>query len=98
MSFTPGPWFLEPIFSQVTTKENLHRTDAFAGHFIVATMKGPVAEQNANAQLIACAPELLEALEELLAEYAKEAYGVHLDMVPAYLKATAVIKKARGEK
>jgi hypothetical protein len=56
---TPGPWTL-----------NFDGTGAFREqdqpYVFVAALGRPLAERKANARLIAAAPELLEALEEIL--------------------------------
>jgi len=56
-NWTPGPWFVDSA------------GDVCAGEFCVSITAGPWDEQDleANARLIAAAPELLEALQNLLA-------------------------------
>lgn len=94
---TPGPW----------TYEQTHNDDIiWAGNFEVATMvydRNVVPAVEANARLIAAAPDMLEALELLVGElryvpdvkeYAKEA-NAEIDRVDAI--ARAAIAKARGE-
>lgn len=53
-------------------------------------------EALANARLIASAPELLKALEELL-PVAKSAFGVFGDMAVSIILAEAAIAKAKGK-
>ena len=57
------------------------------------------ATNEANARLIAAAPDLLEALEDMLAqaEFAAEVRGGEGHMKHAMRKARAAIAKAKGE-
>lgn len=104
---TPGPWRLEGAWDKrqveyeyLDAGENRH-----AGNICV--VDGKRGELNdANARLIAAAPDLLEALEtcrEVLAESAGESFGQLRDLsdtelgrlwVAAHDKASAAIKKA----
>jgi hypothetical protein len=65
--FTPGPWEYRPGVSNtsyyIETVDQSHR-NTFIGD--IGGGLQDMVEQRANAQLIAAAPELLEALEELL--------------------------------
>ena len=56
-------------------------------------------EDEANARLIAAAPELLEALEDLAlqADAASPETGMRAEMKEYIVRARAVIAKARGE-
>lgn len=93
---TPGPWEVE---------DNGYFYDINAGRATVGDVcssiswfdndehRGPVAM--ANAQLIAAAPEMLEALREVIGSL-----GVMVadpDNCPEIIKARAVITKALGE-
>ena len=92
---TPGPWAVHPVKAQV---------DAFSPHPIpVCQMLWPTTERSedeteANARLIAAAPDLLEALKGLhddLAEYQR------INNIGGYdnhwmVAARAAIKKAEG--
>lgn len=93
---TPGPWVIARMrFGrdvEVTTQDRIGRsigpicemdTD-FTGSI------GP--EQEANATLIAAAPELLEALKHMVEAYAFD-YG---EDCPATMQARAAIAKAEG--
>jgi hypothetical protein len=60
---TPGPWTAQ-AWQHVTA----HNADGFS--VIVADVKYVAGETDANARLIAAAPDLLEALSDLL-DYAK---------------------------
>ena len=93
MKHTPGPWVADaPCPASI-----------WAGDFQVATCKTangdgvgmdatPWDVATANARLIAAAPDLLEALEAVIANGADSAPGLG-----AYLNARAAIAKAKGE-
>lgn len=66
-SHTVGPWF-----AKETAAGKGKVVDA-QGFSICNTTAGPYAEQRSNARLIAAAPELLQALEALVAEVAGNA-------------------------
>lgn len=55
---TPGPWTTRPAFA---SRPTLHVTDGKGSH--LASFSGPNYE--ANARLVAAAPELLAALEQI---------------------------------
>lgn len=62
MSHTPGPWLIEPKAARGLW---LHDSN---GEFIaLATKRDDAAEEDANARLIAAAPDLLAALKQLTA-------------------------------
>ncbi len=117
---TPAPWELCDIGDYGDFDGNsqvILGTDGFDEPMlkrlaVVQVTKGDE-ENEANAQLIAAAPELLEALEEvvplfksLIQDYAKVADSngellatqVYIDNLNKhYVKAESAIKKARGE-
>lgn len=85
MTHTPAPWFVEG--------ERIRKHCMKDGLITIAKVEGWLSEYRdeeiANRNLISAAPELLEALEALVAldgEWSNDAYA----------KAEAVIKKARG--
>lgn len=84
---TPGPW-------KATGKEV--GTDYEATHGMVASIIGMPNrwETEANARLIAAAPDLYAAVEALLALHADD--GTR-DDVPEWKAARAALAKARGE-
>lgn len=82
---TPGPWQV-----QKEALPNRVGITATNGRFITWTMGGaPNSESEANARLIAAAPDLLEALEVICREFANG----H----PLIQQGRAAIAKARGE-
>lgn len=100
---TPGPWYYESNSRAIGPL--IQDDDDQCFHMIehVAYVEYQLNEdiQHSNARLIAAAPELLEALRELVNEY--ESIVTHefgssvLDADPDYIRAKAVINKATGE-
>jgi hypothetical protein len=93
MSHTPGPWHIE-------TEQGWHRI--YANHHIpqIALCPiGPVANNGDdidNAQLIAAAPDLLEALQAIMKHPHVRAYLPYDPTDPVFLGAVEAIKKATG--
>ena len=94
---TPGPWM--PHHDKGRLYVETHRDDVIC---MVAKGLG-TQEDQANANLIAAAPELLEALQEMVAGDAEaiaeaDALGVPFpdEMLTAYRRAVAAIYKATG--
>lgn len=88
---TPGPWTADIDSSH-------HRAVVRNGMEPLAEMwmtGKPQAEREANARLIAAAPELLEALDSLVS--ACELPGDHCEIEQALPAATAAIEKALGK-
>jgi hypothetical protein len=115
---TPGPWFVAPNpwikathpdadkfvnnrFRFIATgDELLDACDETCEEIIAEMFDGP--NQEANARLIASAPELLEALEHclpILSEVVFQGLLVGFEMSPEEVKekAIAAIRKAKGE-
>ncbi len=92
---TPGPWTGKDVGICKQDDAGLQLG------FIMTFNDERRAECAANAHLIAAAPELLEALQELLNEYesivSHEFNSSCLDVDPDYLRAKAAIVKALGE-
>lgn len=83
MSYTPGPWKWEFLGT--------------AGNYFLVGSNGQVTNSGPNSddgKLKEAAPDLLEALESLVADYGDYAY---LPPNKNYDKAKAAIAKARGE-
>jgi hypothetical protein len=86
---TPGPWeaYIDGQISSVNTFAESDRA-----MLIDITRSGTsVKQDNANARLIAAAPDLLAALERLYA-----ALSLDADMVLACEQARAALAKAKG--
>lgn len=100
MKHTLGPWRLDNShideshygFWQVISGDGWYVAD-IAGNVGIAHI--PTVEAEANAKLIAAAPELLEALEGL-SDILHNHYGDDMDETPLIDKAFEAIKKAKG--
>ena len=106
---TPGPWWpnTNSVGSwEVRTRRDVDEADPRAdygtdyGAYVCTgigdhTEKRTRGNEEANARLIAAAPDLLEALEDLIGNY-KENKGAGLGIGPI-MKAKTAIAKAKGE-
>lgn len=90
MKHTPGPWSVNVIGQHWNNKSLKHIEVTFGqdGECICDTVYNP-----SDANLIAAAPDLLEALKNMVTAYEYEA---SIDN-PALLAARAAISKALGE-
>ncbi len=94
---TPGPWKYNHGLTYFRKAHRLIHTELVVGakgEWVAAVINDyedgtPVKVQQANARLMAAAPELLEALEGLL--------DTNKDTVDAVIAAKAAIAKAKGE-
>lgn len=88
MKYTPGPWSVNVIGQHWNNKSLKHIEVTFGqdGECICDTVYNP-----SDANLIAAAPDLLEALQDALHAYDK--HGEH----PEWDFARAAISKALGE-
>lgn len=102
-TFTPGPWFVvndgtedEPMLSvkaaRISGRPPNHEVA------LCATGDSPQEMENANANLIATAPDLLEALEKLSGYFPTIPPSDGVIPNALILAARAAIAKARGEK
>lgn len=95
--YTPGPWRIEPDFQGFIIvgrpKWGAIRCGV-EGEWDVAEIDTDGEDDEANAHLIAAAPELLEALEGLL-DLSSE--SGEIDRRLAFKDARAAIAKAKGE-
>jgi hypothetical protein len=99
---TPGPWVNGDnglIFGQIGDNQEAHEAPFIcdvipAGAADRAGIGETTPEEKANANLIAAAPELLEALEGI-ASYMIDSLGMEHDR--DVIKAMAAIAKARGQ-
>lgn len=91
---TPGPWAIDPK----TTEGHYPIREAAGGYLIATVWRDDAAPELADARLIAASPDLLKALELMLAVYAP----IHFPAVvtnafdSAVIKARAALAKARG--
>lgn len=99
--FTPGPWEVvediryEDKESQYTAGFDIFNFD---GTSVVGCegISGDSEKERANAILIAAAPDLLEALENLLKAFDGAFAGAY-GRGPLYIAANSAINKARGK-
>lgn len=100
--WTPGPWAKDYglTVGHIKSTAQIDKSQTVARYDILPGLLMPEAEQQANAHLIACAPELFEALEDcesglqyILGRYG-ELEGVGFDR--AISKARAALAKALG--
>ena len=82
---TPGPWIVWP------DNNNRLQVGQSTNYTVAEMMQTPIHGQEANARLIAAAPDLLDALQHLMV-----AHGEQLDY--AFQQAQEAIAKATGEK
>jgi len=95
-NYTPGPWRHEP--HQASHGDKIAVVDAIGR--ILALIPGHKATDKANAQLIAAAPELLEALQyarEELAMRIEEDGGTEYSVAKGCRILDAAIAKATGK-
>ena len=91
--YTPGPWVIR---TAATYRSQIEAITAKGKGDVVArisTPRGGPEASDANAHLIAAAPDMLEALTECLEAFA----ALGIDATLPVLHARAAIKKARGE-
>jgi hypothetical protein len=96
--FTPGPWKINPInsLSIIDNSGNIFR------ELVCQTNGKERKEAFANSQLISAAPEMYEALQELLHLHSCEQEGIssgqptYEEWMVAYQKGIAAIEKAEG--
>ena len=101
---TPGPWkphpegcTIMPPYNRVATywpKDGAYQIVADCSHHVTGT---PITEGEANARLIAAAPDLLAALIRMEEAERKQTNGEEYDFSNAILEARAAIFKARGK-
>lgn len=94
---TPGPWFVDgtSVWDREVTPEKDCEEDA---NYVAEVFSDLVEQSEADAKLIAAAPELLEALQGILECHESilfNEFGVESDLCTT--KARDAIKKALGE-
>ena len=98
---TPGPWLVQAgdeWADGIVTLEG-HNENGTPMYWTVASYNRRRDEADANARLIAAAPELLEALQALIAEYEPnlKAFATDAPRKAKWEAACAAIAKAAGE-
>lgn len=88
---TPGPWHIEIKSPMTVYKEACYAIYGKDGLLPIVTIPITGHETDADADLIAAAPELLEALEEVLDTDSHSGWG------EVHHKALQLIKKIKGE-
>jgi hypothetical protein len=86
-SYTKGEWYLQEYTDAYTNIIRCNKGKGFETIFIGYTGQGNSPENRANAKLMAAAPDLLEALQEIIAITDRD----HV----AWIKAKAAIEKAK---
>ncbi len=92
--FTPGPWML--VNGAVYKQRGDHKMLVTIAHMDRAEHHTKPVERDANARLIAAAPDLLEALQEILHCRETNRYGA--DGCQGFHMAKEAIDKALGNK
>lgn len=97
--WTPGPWVVDPEENWIVTE--WRSTEHGLQTLICDMMDEEAPQYEANAHLIAAAPELYEALlecvEEIRAVNMVDGEIKDKDTEAVYTKAKAALRKARGE-
>jgi len=94
MGYTKGPWKADRVFVNNAPDRIIVRVNKWKGETIADC--GILSECNPdNAQLIAAAPELLEALEHLANSF--KAICEDYDLNGNYVEALRAIDKAKGK-
>ena len=66
LAHTPGPWHYKKDGFRISIGNQSTRHDYLAHNYTVSTIDGNSLQSEANARLIAAAPDLLEAAKEAL--------------------------------
>lgn len=97
-AFTPGPWAImgRSIMGKEMLKDKNNDIKSFTVRVAESCWLISQEKTSANHRLIACAPEMLEALELLLCWFSEAENGTSYGEL-AKQKARDIIAKARGE-
>lgn len=101
MNYTKGKWELNnyrPNNGRIVLRTGTEDNDASIGdrEIAVVSPRGKThKEMKANAMLIAAAPEMYEALEQILKQYC---HDIEVSLTPSMAnKIEKILKKAKGE-
>jgi hypothetical protein len=94
--FTPGPWYAWDNGDGMIGVGKLYGDQSDLFRAVGASLR-PLAEDNHNMRIAAAAPDLLEALNELLPAFMSKSAMMDKNDWSAVNKANAAIAKARGE-
>ena len=94
---TPGPWMINQETQEVYAEPDPKGPSIVVADCCNANAPDSDKEQEANARLIAAAPELLEALANALENIEGCLVGQDLPSMIIRDKARAAIRKARGD-
>lgn len=86
---TPAPWKITPMSPTEKGEPQIQITD---GYEPIANVPTGMSDRGANARLIAAAPELLAALQDML-----DITRFQYKEMATYKYAQEIIKKAKGE-
>jgi hypothetical protein len=95
MKFTPGPWSIVPNIIETEWLITAQRSDACRGY--VASTAKTNDESEANARLIAAAPELYEALKEIAEPWIEPQSNPHAFDDLQEIARAALAKAGKGE-
>ena len=99
-SFTPGPWMICKAYQPINPVDGWiikeRKQPCFPVALISETLGGLRSPQEANARLIAAAPELLSALEIMACNFERQHPGDY-ESWDTYRWARAAIAKAKGQ-
>lgn len=99
MSHTKGPWLVDDgFYGPDLTSDDYHIIVAGCGYHASPSDDGFAITgciSTANARLISAAPELLEALEDMIS-FQYDGDPLRQESCPACIKARSAIAKARG--
>ena len=102
VAHTPGPWHVETFrqhgenFDSILVRAHGENADAFNEDNMTVAVMTHMRNGDANARLIAAAPELLGTLKQLVFAITEDAATPMSEDSPALIWARAAIAKAEG--
>lgn len=94
--YTPGPWQVGMAFDNYGETEIAIEHMTPAGNLVVAVALGGLQGQDANASLIAAAPDLLAALQAIVKSLVDQDDEGMIEHAQQMIDARAAIAKATG--